>query len=294
MKRLSIILVALLCVASINAQLLWKISGNGISKPSYIFGTEHVAPISIIQQTAGLTDALNSVDELYGELSLEDLTSPSTQQASMAAMMAPADSTLLAVFTADELAEINDYIAKNVGNPMMTAEMFNQFKPAMLSNVLTLTVASQVIPEFNPMAQLDHTILNAGAELGKPVKGLESLQSQLDVLFNTPISSQAADLLNQVRSDISLADMLTQMTHMYTSGDLDGLFRLMSDPAMGFDEANREALIDNRNRAWVDFLLGVLPTTSMLIVVGAGHLPGDNGVLNLLRKQGYDVQPAVQ
>ena len=65
----------------------------------------------------------------------------------------------------------------------------------------------------------------------------------------------------------------------------------MRDPATGMDEDAAEKLITNRNNAWIEILVGVIPTASVLVVVGAGHLPGDTGLINQLRKAGYTVEP---
>lgn len=65
----------------------------------------------------------------------------------------------------------------------------------------------------------------------------------------------------------------------------------MTDPDFGMSPQEADKLIYNRNSAWVDFLIGALPTTSMLIAVGAGHLPGEKGVISLLKKAGFNVTP---
>ena len=67
---------------------------------------------------------------------------------------------------------------------------------------------------------------------------------------------------------------------------------MMHDPEIGMDAAEADRLINRRNGAWVEFMIGVLPTASIIAVVGAGHLPGEKGVINLLRKAGYKVEPA--
>ena len=64
MKRITLALAALIITIGANAQLLWKISGNGLTKPSYLFGTHHVAPLSVIDSVPGLMDALAAADEI--------------------------------------------------------------------------------------------------------------------------------------------------------------------------------------------------------------------------------------
>ena len=75
----ALMMLAVTAVMQCNAQLLWKVSGNGLSKPSYLFGTFHVAPVSLADSIAGLDEAIKSVDAVYGELSLDDINAAKEQ-----------------------------------------------------------------------------------------------------------------------------------------------------------------------------------------------------------------------
>ena len=73
--------VIFICVAlSANAQLLWKVSGNGLSSPSYIMGTHHLAPLSVKDGITGLQKAMDETQQVYGELKMSDIQSPATIQ----------------------------------------------------------------------------------------------------------------------------------------------------------------------------------------------------------------------
>ena len=122
----SILLVALTAISS-NAQLLWKISGNGLEKPSYLFGTHHVAPISVLDSVPGFNEALSSAEKVYGELIMSEAQSPAAQQLMMSAAMAPQDSTLTAVLTAAQTDSLNTMLQKYMG-PMVSAPQFPQAK----------------------------------------------------------------------------------------------------------------------------------------------------------------------
>lgn len=295
MKRTALFAIMLVAAAvCVNAQLLWKISGNGVKSPSYLFGTHHMAPVAVLDSVPGMAEAVSDAEVLYGELSLEDLTSPATQQIMMQKMTAPADSTLDKVFTAAELAEIDSVFSSLVGMPVSLTGQLNGFKPAMLSTVLLATVGAKTIPGFNPAEQLDKTLLQRGLEAGKPVKGLETIEFQSNLLYNSPIAEQAADVLKTIRVEGGPEKQLLQLNAAYLSGDLDALLALMENPETGMDAEAADKIINNRNAAWVDFLIGMLPTSTMLIVVGAGHLPGPKGVINGLRKAGFTVEPVTE
>lgn len=295
MKRTALFAIMLVAAAvCVNAQLLWKISGNGVKSPSYLFGTHHMAPVAVLDSVPGMAEAVSGSEVLYGELSLDDLTSPATQQIMMQKMTAPADSTLDKVFTAAELAEIDSVFASLVGMPVSLTQQLNGFKPAMLSTVLLATAGAKTVPGFNPAEQLDKTLLQRGLDAGKSVKGLETIEFQSNLLYNSPIAEQAADVLKAIRMDGGPEKQLLQLNAAYRSGDLDALLALMENPETGMDAEAADKMINNRNAAWVDFLIGMLPTSTMLIVVGAGHLPGPKGVINGLRKAGFTVEPVTE
>lgn len=284
---LTIIAIALEC----NAQLLWKITGNGSEKTSYIFGSHHLAPKSVADKY-NVSRLIAAADEIYGELSLDDLNGATTDMAVLQAMTAPADSTLDKVFTPAELQEIDAAFQKLSGAPTAgVTALLNTSKPALLNTLFMTTAMSNAYPEADLKKPLDMVVLSYANTLGKPVKGLETLATQIKVLYGTPIADQAADLLRAVRKSDGGVGELRKLTETYMAGDLNGLLSMMTDPTTGFNEEQRTRLMDERNDAWITFLLGMLPTTSMFIIVGAGHLPGAKGLLNQLRDHGYDVTP---
>lgn len=289
MKRISLIIAILSLAFGVNAQLLWKVTGNGATKPSYLFGTHHIAPVSVIDSVPGLMDALMAADELYGEVDMAKMAEPATQMQMASKMMAPADSTLSKVLTADDLAAI-DNLFKSYGLPYTTSQL-EVMKPAAVANIITLIMAQAANPGFNPNAQIDMTMQVRAKENGKPVKGLETVESQLDILFGSPIAEQAKSLMETVRDPEKNMKAAVAMTNAYLAGNLTELDRMMHDPEIGMDAAEASRLIYDRNSAWVEFLIGVLPTASVIAVVGAGHLPGEKGVINLLRKAGFSVEP---
>lgn len=291
MKKISLFLVMLAVAVGANAQLLWKITGNGLERPSYMFGTEHVAPLSVIDNTPFLKDAIASVDELYGELSLDELASAALSPEIAAMTMAPADSTLSRVMTPAQLAEVDSVFMSITGAPAGITAMLDQFKPAMVGTLMLQIAAAKTIPDFDMRNPLDAAILRLGAENGKTVKGLESMKEQVRMLYGTPISKQVNDLLDDIHSDRSMTQILAEMNEAYLAGDLDKLHSMMIDDASGMNAETQSRIIDERNSAWVSLLLEELPTTSALIVVGAGHLPGPGGLIQLFRNAGYTVEP---
>lgn len=289
-KTIFSLLLLIVTAVSVNAQLLWKISGNGLEKPSYLFGTHHIAPVSVIDSVPGMNDAIANVDKIYGEMIMSEATAPQSQQVMMGYAMAPQDSLLTTVLAPAQLDSLNTMLKRYMG-PMGSANQFAQLKPAMLSTLLALMQSQTIFPNFNPQQQLDGEIQKRGAALGKEIGGFETIQDQCNALFGSSIIEQAENLMDMVRHDDQSAEMAKKLAQAYLSGDLNAMLALMEDPANGASEEWTERMINRRNANWMRVMAGLLPTASVLIAVGAGHLPGDEGLISLLRKNGYSVDP---
>lgn len=290
MKKFLTSLLLLTFIATIsNAQLLWKISGNGLEKPSYLFGTHHIAPISMLDSVAGFNEAFNAADKVYGEMVMSDSKTPQAQQAMLAYVMAPQDSTLKAVLTPTQIDSVNAMLQKYMG-PMASVNQFDVLKPSMVCTVVALAQSQRAFPAFNPEQQLDTEIQTRAAAAGKEVGGLETLDDQCKALFGSPIIEQAKELMDLVRNDNKSLEMAHTLANAYMAGDLNKMLEIIEDPTMGAGE-NAEKLINKRNANWVGIMAGLLPTASILIAVGAGHLPGEKGLISLLRGEGYTVEP---
>lgn len=289
-KTIFSLLLLIVTAVSVNAQLLWKISGNGLEKPSYLFGTHHIAPVSVIDSVPGMNDAIANVDKIYGEMIMSEATAPQSQQVMMGYAMAPQDSLLTTVLAPAQIDSLNTMLKRYMG-PMGSANQFAQLKPAMLSTLLALMQSQTIFPNFNPQQQLDGEIQKRGAALGKEIGGFETIQDQCNALFGSSIIEQAENLMDMVRHDDQAAGMAKKLAQAYLSGDLNAMLALMEDPVNGASEEWTERMINRRNANWMRVMAGLLPTASVLIAVGAGHLPGDAGLISLLRKNGYSVDP---
>lgn len=293
MKRtspfLALLLLCLSC-ATANAQLLWKVTGKDAAAPSWIFGTHHLAPLSVIKSTPGFDNAFSSAEKVYGEVDMSLLEDPATQMKMVNYVLAPADSTLSKVLDPQTLATVDRLLAEG-GLPVNSAAL-EALKPASVSNTIAVVLSRKALPESNPEQQLDKSIQTMAREAGKEVLGLESVESQLQLLFGTPISRQADGLKKLLEDPDKTVRQIHALADTYMAADLNGLAELIAEAQNdGMTEEEARMLLENRNRAWLDILIGAIPTASILIVVGAGHLPGDTGLISLLRNAGYTVEP---
>ncbi|HXD76514.1 MAG TPA: TraB/GumN family protein, partial [Puia sp.] len=124
----------------------------------------------------------------------------------------------------------------------------------------------------------------------KPINGLETAAFQAGLFDSIPYKKQAKELVDYIDSADQNKKITQQLAGLYRNQDLDGIEALSEkdDPGM---EKYMDMLLYNRNRKWARELDTLLPGKSLLIAVGAGHLPGKKGVIELLRKEGYTVEP---
>ncbi len=290
MKEFILSFVVLFATLSGNAQLLYKINGKDAIGDSYVIGTHHLAPVSILDSIDGFNGALQSVDAVIGEIIHSEMTSPATQQKMMAMAMAPADSTLSKLFTKEQFDSIDNVVKKYSGGQASLA-MLEPMIPAMVSQQLALLMSMQAIPNFNPMQQLDTYTQILGVNHGKEVSGFESIDFQLNILMGDPISKQAEDLLETVRNESKMSSYSIDLYHAYMNQDINKLYEIMCVPDLGMTPEDEKKMVTDRNENWIKQLQSILPNKSVMVCVGAGHLPGEKGLLNLLRQAGYTITP---
>ena len=239
-----------------------------------------------------MNQALEGCDVVVGEIDKEEMMSGETQMKMGMAMMAPPDSTLDKLFTAEEYAVIEKVFDKYFGNMGVKLSQMNMLKPSAISVQMQALQAVKYFPNFNENELIDMAVQSRANEMGRPSIGLESVDEQVALLFNTPLSEQAKGLLDACEKDELFVVQSSALVEAYMSQDLAKIEEVMTNPEIGGDDAEAmDALIYDRNRDWAEKLDKMIPERAALVCVGAGHLPGDQGLLQLLRNRGYTVEP---
>lgn len=298
MKRLFSVLLLLALVVSAQAQLLWKVSGNGLAQPSYIVGTYHLAPASFVDSIPGLKDALSGCRQVYGELSLQELTDMGKLQQMQQAMMLPDSVKLQDLFTPEQTERLNAFMRSLLGADLSTAmvgEQLSRMKPAALSAQLQVLLYVKLHPEFNMQQLFDMAILQAAAGEGKTVGGLETLAFQTRVLYGSQtLQRQAESLLCLADHRDYMEDVAERLTKAFFAQDLEAVETISEEKMNNRCDSSPEEdelLIYGRNADWAKKLPTIMQTAPTLVAVGCAHLPGERGLLALLRQAGYEVTP---
>lgn len=272
----------------LSAQVLYKVEGNGLQQPSYIFGTHHLAPISVIEKF-GASAPFEEASQVVGEIDMTQ--NPIEMQLAMQShMMAPADSTLTKVLPADEYDQLNTEFKKWAPMQGMELSMLDPMKPMVVTTMVSLGITSEAMPDYNPAEQLDSWFQTTGSSKGKKIVPLETVEQQATLLFDyTPISIQADALVEMLKDPQKAIDSAHELTDAYMKQDLNAMLELSRKE----DEHPEfmEALLDRRNADWITKLPSIFNDGSTFVAVGALHLPGDKGVLEGLRKLGFTVTP---
>ena len=298
MKKILLLAAVLIASFATNtqAQILYRISGKGLESPSYIVGTYHLAPSSFADSIPGIKTAIEGTQQVCGELDLMDTFKPENTARLMKARMLPEGVTLSSLLTDEQLERLNALLLEVMGSNLKDeafAAQVDNMTPVALSTTLTLTSYMKEIPSFNPMELIDNYFQTLALQNGKSVKGFETVDFQMGILYDIPLEKQVDDLMCLVDNFEDAQKMASRITTAYFTQNLQQIDEVLdeeSDMNCGASDEEEETLIYNRNRNWVDMMPEMMAEQPTLYVVGAAHLCGEKGVLKLLEKAGYTVE----
>ncbi len=319
--------------------LLWKISGNGLTQPSYLFGTWHgdteLRNQSFLDSVPGFHISFRSVKQFMCERTLDEasMSSNSSQDKLRAVMLLPKDTTYSDLLDKSQISILDTFLTKKL---KVTSDKMN-LRPNALSYILTQiifedTVRSRIrqkvkilesstrLPDSVVIARreqlysdqdiMDYALLKKAKAKGLEVIGLDALIGYQPIeLFSTDITlKQQADSLVRFinRSGFDhLVDSLNLLAgtlrDVYREQNIhklkderqklmDGIVKMDSWTKNKMDEMT-QSLVSDRNKGWMKHIPIYIKNKSTFIAVGALHLPGEEGLIQLLRDAGYTVEP---
>lgn len=298
MKKIFLFAAALIAGFACNtqAQILYRISGKGLESPSYIVGTYHLAPSSFADSIPGMKTAIEGTQQVCGELDMMDAFKPENAARLMKAQMLPEGVTLSSLFTAEQLERLNALLLEVMGSNLKDeafAAQMEKMTPVALSTTLTLTAYMKETPSFNPMELIDNYFQTLAMQNGKAIKGFETVDFQMGILFDAPLEKQANDLMCTVDNFEEAREIANRITTAYFTQNLQQIEEVLeeeSEMSCGASDEDEEKLIYNRNHNWVEMMPEMMAEQPTLFVVGAAHLCGEKGVLKLLEEAGYTVE----
>ncbi|WP_291726550.1 TraB/GumN family protein [Bernardetia sp.] len=304
------------------AQLLWEVSGKNSKQKSYLFGTVHVGDKRVIDYASNVYPYMDNSLTVAGELDLNVMTSIMA----MAYIMSPKDSTLSKLLTKEEYQEIKPYLVENIGElapfldmvrPVFVMAMLQEKEQEKLAGANEENATTQKFPP------LDMHLQNRARRNDQNVMGLETVKEQMTALNSTPIDKQAKELYNYIKAKSEQTDSKNTVgdIEMTTKNDTTALdfkknpmetlislyltenIELLHDQiSKEFEEETYQSLIVKRNLVMVKRMeeqMNKKPSKEdrkskkniIFAAVGAGHLGGEKGMVNLLKEAGYTLKP---
>ena len=274
------VLVGTFILNNVKAQdleksLLWEIKGNDI-KPSYIYGTFHLLPQDDFKITDEVTSAFDKSEQIVMELDMDD---PNLQM-EMMQNMAMADGNTLDKFINEQDLKLLDEQLKAAAG--LGIAQVNTFKPFM--------VETFILPTFieGTPASYEMSFVQMAVDQKKEILGLETVRFQTSLFDEIPYEDQVEDLLDMLKDRSEMEDLFAFMIKTYNAKDITKLYDASAEY---FSEQEIELLLHKRNQSWIKKIGEFAKDKSTFFAVGAGHLGGEQGVINLLKEAGYKVKP---
>lgn len=264
-----------------NNTLLWRISGKNIIRPSYLFGTMHMLCADDIQLSDSLTHAIQNADNVYLELDMDNLFE---MMSAMTKMKMRNDTTLSDLLTKEEYEKVKAFFKEN--SMLLPFSMLETFKPLLAASM----IMEQQAGSCDNMISMEQLIMQESKRNGVAIRGMETMEYQMGIFDSIPYGLQAKQLVKMIEEGGSDNSEMKKITEAYRSQQLDKMEEMTKKEDMGLEQFT-DLLLYNRNLNWAKKLEDLLAGKSLVIAVGAGHLPGEKGVINLLRKAGYKVEP---
>jgi len=301
MKKISVIIFLVVAALSASAQkaavakknakekqspvvlentLLWEISGNHLTNPSYLFGTMHLLCAADAQLSDSLRYAISNAKQIYFEIDLDNMMET---LGAMRYLNMNNNTKLSDLLTEEEYARVTAYFKKN--KTMLPMSMMERLKPYFITSLISES-------KF-PCAEKDgmeQVIMKEAKSQGKKIQGLETVAFQASIFDSIPYELQARELVKMIEGGDSTDTQSGDLLEAYRNQDLQKMqeFTLKED---GLISSNLDLLLFNRNARWAKQIDSLVQTKTLLFAVGAAHLPGDKGVIRLLQKQGYMLRP---
>lgn len=270
--------IGTLAAQEFNNSLLWKISGNGLTTPSYIFGTIHM----IAQKDFVVQPEVDFVFNLAGkacfELKMDDISMLATYNKWLTL---PDGKTLKDYCTETEFIQLKQYLQDSLQTDIQT--IINQ-KPFVIYQMQSTNFIK------DEMASFELYFVQNCIQKGKPIGGLEKLETQLAVFDEIPYEEQIDWVVESINQSDSSYRYYDTLIHYYLKADLLNLSRYIKESDEEFKKYG-PLMLDNRNINWIPVIEEQIKLQSTFIAVGAGHLVGEKGILQLLHNQGYVISP---
>ena len=260
-----------------KSSLLWKVSGNGLEKPSYLFGTIHIICKDDFLMDDRIKGAFDQSEKLIMEL---DMSDPQLQAKMQQVSLNPGMKNIQGDLDPESAKALDVFLTEKYGAGLAQLGILKPF-------VLSSMVLVKILP-CTEMESYEGFFTTSATANNKPIEGLETVEYQVGIFDQLPQDLQLKELIKMFNGQESQAE-LSKMMSSYLSEDVHALYEVMNESSMMSEY--RSLMLDDRNKNWIPKISEAMKSKSVFVAVGAGHLGGENGVISLLKQAGYTVEP---
>jgi uncharacterized protein YbaP (TraB family) len=268
----------------VEHSVFWEVSGRGLAQPSYLFGTFHLVGKSHTDTLINVMDKFKASTLLIGEVILDSAAFKKVMAASMLQ-----GTTLELLLDEDLFSRTSTWLQEMTGHDL---HMLNHVNPLTVQIYIMMLLQQKYSPVSNPAAEtaMDQYFQQIAREQGKTMVGLETIEDQIHVVFDQLSYARQAELLGAyVKERDKAYDELVAMNRAYATGDLPALERMVHDEH--YSDSELDQMLYHRNQNWMRQLPTLFQQGRAFVAVGAMHLTGSQGLIALLRQQGYQLRP---
>ncbi|MDM1045172.1 TraB/GumN family protein [Myroides sp. 1354] len=278
MKRLLLIIFFLIFFFSpvwaqenLEKSLLWEIKGKGLKTPSYLLGTFHMVCVEDLRLTDKVVNAIEVVDQIALEVNLTD-----PQEMSDLQQLMFATTSLSSQLNKEEQKELRELLKKQYNLDLATVDYL---APIGLLGLMAMKAIPCEVKGY------DMEVMEEGLRKNRSIIGLEQFKDQIEI---TSAFYTAKEILAQLKVEDDFEANYKLMARAFQEEDLVSLYESATDPQFLSAEGKLK-LLDERNIQWVAKMEVLMSKQPTLFAVGAGHLAGNQGVIQLLRNLGFTV-----
>lgn len=264
-----------------NNSLCWKVTGQGLSQPSYVFGTIHMISKKDFFLSKATENAFKNCKTLALEVDL-DMNKETKKKVGQSAIL-PEGKSIEDYCSQEELNIIKSFMSDSVKISGIKIKLYSRLKPIYLQSIL-------LKEQLKGSKSYEETFAKKARKNKMNQVGLEAIDLQMKILDTIPIQTQIKDMTTSIKEGKSSIRIFNEMIAVYKTQNIEKLHQLTISEDSGI--ANFEdVFLNNRNQSWIPIMEGLMKKQATFIAVGAAHLGGEKGVLNLLKSQGYTIEP---
>jgi uncharacterized protein YbaP (TraB family) len=292
MKNLFFLIVLILSF-TISAQnleksLLWKIYGKDVKDTSYLYGTIHMIEKKDFVVSKTLKNRFKKTESLVMEIQL-DMDSAANAFIKENALY-PNGKSIKDYLNETDYNFFQTYLKDSMKMGMIKVKLCEMMRPFYAQSLIMadqMKKSESYEKTFHKMAKKKEKL------------GLETIQEQMTILAGGELQTQVNEFIKEMKNGkLDAENEMAKLVQFYKNQDVQGLYNemiaSMEKEGGKMGGVTKEDFLDNRNKRWIPKLVQLMNTKTIFITVGAGHLAGENGVIQLLRNQGYIVSPIIQ